>query len=126
MIKNIYNLGDAALYCDFGDTVNKETNLKVINYFNDIREKNITGIKNIAPSYNKLIIYFDLELTNYKKIKDTVENLDISNFEYSFFEISKNSTSSPGSINVNLVGSLVKTFLGELPIIFHPPGLSKV
>ena len=81
MIKNIYNLGDAALYCDFGDTVNKETNLKVINYFNDIREKNITGIKNIAPSYNKLIIYFDLELTNYKKIKDTVENLDISNFE---------------------------------------------
>ena len=81
MIKNIYNLGDAALYCDFGDTVNKETNLKVINYFNDIREKNITGIKNIAPSYNKLIIYFDLELTNYKKIKDTVENLDISTFE---------------------------------------------
>ena len=80
MIKNIYNLGDAALYCDFGDTVNKETNLKVINYFNDIREKNITGIKNIAPSYNKLIIYFDLELTNYKKIKDTVENLDISTF----------------------------------------------
>ena len=81
MIKNIYNLGDAALYCDFGDTVNKETNLKVINYFNDIREKNITGIKNIAPSYNKLIIYFDLELTNYKKIKDTIENLDISTFE---------------------------------------------
>ena len=81
MIKNIYNLGDAALYCDFGDTVNKETNLKVINYFNDIRKKNISGIKNIAPSYNKLIIYFDLELTNYKKIKDTVENLDISNFE---------------------------------------------
>ena len=48
MIKNIYNLGDAALYCDFGNTVNKETNLKVINYFNDIRKKNITGIKNIA------------------------------------------------------------------------------
>ena len=44
MIKNIYNLGDAALYCDFGDTVNKETNLKVINYFNDIRKKNITFI----------------------------------------------------------------------------------
>ena len=81
MIKNIYNLGDAALYCDFGERVDKDTNLKVINYFNDIREKKITGIKNIAPSYNKLIIYFDLELTNYKKIKDTVENLDISTFD---------------------------------------------
>ena len=53
MIKNIYNLGDAALYCDFGDTVNKETNLKVINYFNDIREKNIIGIKN--PLIDSLI-----------------------------------------------------------------------
>ena len=33
MIKNISNLGDAALYCDFGDEVNKETNLNVIKYF---------------------------------------------------------------------------------------------
>ena len=80
MIKNIYNLGDAALYCDFGETVNKETNLKVINYFKDLKKKNISGIKNIAPSYNKLIIYFDLEHTNYKKIKDTIQNLDISTF----------------------------------------------
>ena len=34
MIKNILNLGDAALYCDFGQDVNKETNLNVIKYFN--------------------------------------------------------------------------------------------
>ena len=27
-----------------------------------------------------LIIYFDLELTNYKKVRDTIENLDISTF----------------------------------------------
>ena len=33
MIKNISNLGDAALYCDFGKEVNKETNTKVINFF---------------------------------------------------------------------------------------------
>ena len=30
MIKNIVNLGDAAIYCDFGNEVDKETNLKVI------------------------------------------------------------------------------------------------
>ena len=29
MIKNISNLGDAALYCDFGTEVNKEVNNKV-------------------------------------------------------------------------------------------------
>ena len=55
MIKNISNLGDAALYCDFGTEVNKETNLKVINYFKDLKKKNISGIKNIAPSYLSLI-----------------------------------------------------------------------
>ena len=41
MIKNISNLGDAALYCDFGSEVNKETNSKVIRYFKSLREKNI-------------------------------------------------------------------------------------
>jgi hypothetical protein len=37
MIKNISNLGDAALYCDFGDEVNKEINSDVIKYFNSIK-----------------------------------------------------------------------------------------
>ena len=37
MIKNISNLGDAALYCDFGDEVNKEINSDVIKYFNTIK-----------------------------------------------------------------------------------------
>ena len=37
MIKNISNLGDAALYCDFGSDISKETNSLVINYFKNIR-----------------------------------------------------------------------------------------
>ena len=40
MIKNISNLGDAALYCDFGNEVNKEINSNVINYFNNLRDNN--------------------------------------------------------------------------------------
>ena len=59
MIKNISNLGDAALYCDFGSKVNKEINSKVIQCFKNIKEKNIEGITNITPSYNKLIISFN-------------------------------------------------------------------
>ena len=78
MIKNILNLGDAALYCDFGKEVNKETNSKVIKYFKDIKEKNIQGIINLTPSYNKLIISFDLKKTNFKEIKKIIENLDIN------------------------------------------------
>ena len=37
MIKNIVNLGDAAIYCDFGSEVNKEINSKVIRYFNTLK-----------------------------------------------------------------------------------------
>ena len=69
MIKNISNLGDAAIYCDFGTEVNKQINSKVIKYFNNIREKNIKGVNNLTPSYNKLIISYDLKVTNFKEIK---------------------------------------------------------
>ena len=77
MIKNILNLGDAALYCDFGTEVNKDINSKVIKLFETIREKNIEGINNLTPSYNKLIISFDLKITNFKKIKEIVKNIEI-------------------------------------------------
>ena len=76
MLKNISNLGDAALYCDFGIQVNKATNLEVIKYFNTIREKKIKGVNNLTPSYNKLIISFDLRVTNFSEIKNKIENLD--------------------------------------------------
>lgn len=79
MIKNILNLGDAGIYCDFGDDVNKDVNLKVINYFKTLKQKKIEGIINIAPSYNKLIISIDLNKTNYGKIVDIVKNIKIEN-----------------------------------------------
>jgi inhibitor of KinA len=81
MIKNISNLGDAALYCDFGQEVNKETNTKVIRYFKSIQKKNIIGVNNLTPSYNKLIVSFDLKKNNFKSLKKEIENLDILNSE---------------------------------------------
>ena len=81
MIKNILNLGDAAVYCDFGSEVNAAINYNVINYFNQITEltknEKIEGIINLTPSYNKLIISFDLSITNFKKIKGIIENLEV-------------------------------------------------
>ena len=81
MIKNISNLGDAALYCDFGNDVNKETNSEVIKYFQNIKNNNIIGINNLTPSYNKLIISFDLSITNFGKLKKIIENLSINKEE---------------------------------------------
>ena len=77
MIKNISNLGDSALYCDFGNEVNKSINLQVIKYFKTIKEKKIKGINNLTPSYNKLIISYDLRKTNYNEVKKYIENLEI-------------------------------------------------
>ncbi len=79
MIKNISNLGDAALYCDFGSEVNKEINSKVIRYFKSIQKENIDGVNNLTPSYNKLIISFDLRKKNFQTIKKLIENLNVTN-----------------------------------------------
>jgi KipI family sensor histidine kinase inhibitor len=78
MIKNISNLGDAALYCDFGTEVNKQINSEVIKYFNTIKENNIKGVNNLTPSYNKLIISYDLKVTNFREIKQEIEKLSKS------------------------------------------------
>ena len=78
MIKNIVNLGDAAIYCDFGSEVNKEINSKVIKYFKALKEKNLKGITNLSPSYNKLIISFDLNQTNYNELKYKILDLNLN------------------------------------------------
>ena len=44
MIKNISNLGDAAIYCDFGSEVNRQVNHEVIKYFNTLKNKKIKGV----------------------------------------------------------------------------------
>ena len=71
MIKNISNLGDAAVYCDFGSEVNETINTNVIDYFNHlsklVKDENIHGITNLTPSYNKLIVSFDLNFSMYRQ-----------------------------------------------------------
>ena len=75
MIKNITNLGDAAVYCDFGNEIDQETNLNVIKYFKNLKEVKVKGITNITPSYNKLIVSFDPSVTNYESIKNKIIDL---------------------------------------------------
>ena len=78
MIKNISNLGDAAVYCDFGVEVNKSVNSEVIKYFKALKKENIESINNLTPSYNKLIVSYDLRKTNFKEIKKLIENLNVN------------------------------------------------
>ena len=78
MIKNISNLGDAAVYCDFGAEVNKLVNSEVIKYFKALKKENVESINNLTPSYNKLIVSYDLRKTNFKEVKKLIENLNVN------------------------------------------------
>ena len=77
MIKNIVNLGDSAAYCDFGEEVSKDINLEVIKYFRTLKNKNLKGVTNLVPSYNKLIVTFNLSETNFLDIKNRILDLDV-------------------------------------------------
>ena len=78
MKKNISNLGDAAVYCDFGVEVNKSVNSEVIKYFKALKKENVESINNLTPSYNKLIVSYDLRKTNFKEVKKLIENLNVN------------------------------------------------
>ena len=81
MLKNILNLGDAALYCDFGDEINRKINSNVITYFKNLQKLDLKGVTNITPSYNKLIISYDLSIINFQSLKEKIINLDIKKTE---------------------------------------------
>ena len=82
MIKKISNIGDCGIACDFGEDVNKKVNSQVIKLFNYIMSKvlegSLSGVKNCTPSYNKLIISFDLKITNAKKIISFLNSINFS------------------------------------------------
>jgi len=81
MIKNILNLGDSALYCDFGNEINRETNSHVIKYFKSLQKLKLKGITNIIPSYNKLIISYDLSIINFQNLKEKIKDLKLKETE---------------------------------------------
>ncbi len=82
MLKKISNIGDCGITCDFGDEVNKKTNKEVIKLFNfiqtSVNNKKIKGILNYTPSYNKLIINFELGKIKSKEIIEFIKGSDYS------------------------------------------------
>jgi len=82
MFKKLNNIGDCGVVCDFGDEVNRSANTSVIKLFNHIKKEvsngNLKGVLNYTPSYNKLIISFDLEKTNSSKIITFLKSVDFS------------------------------------------------
>jgi len=87
MFKKLNNIGDCGIVCDFGEEVNREINTSVIKLFQHVKKEvlkgNLSGILNYTPSYNKLIINFDLEKINSSKIIDFLKSVDFSKLNLS-------------------------------------------
>ncbi len=87
MLKRLRNIGDCGIVCDFGDEVNREINTGVIKLFHHIKNEvslgNLNGILNYTPSYNKLIINFDLKKINSSKIIDFLKSVNFSTLKLS-------------------------------------------
>ena len=87
MFKRLNNIGDCGIVCDFGEEVNHEINGNVIKLFDHVKKEvlkgNLNGILNYTPSYNKLIINFDLEKINSSKIIDFLKSVNFSKLNLS-------------------------------------------
>ena len=87
MFKKLNNIGDCGIVCDFGDEVNREINSNVIKLFHYVKDEvfngNLKGILNYTPSYNKLIINFDLEKIGSSQIIDFLKSVDFSKLNLS-------------------------------------------
>ena len=87
MFKKLSNIGDCGIVCDFGNEVNRSININVIKLFHHVKKEflkgNLNGILNYTPSYNKLIINFDLEKINSSKIVDFLNSVDFSKLKLS-------------------------------------------
>jgi len=76
--------GDKAIVLEFGNKINKETNLLVRKMCFCISKKNIEGIEEIVPTYRSLIIYYDPQKIKYenliqrfKKIQNSINEITI-------------------------------------------------
>ena len=87
MFKKQNNIGDCGIVFDFGNEVNREINTGVIKLFHHVKKEvfqgNLKGILNYTPSYNKLIINFDLGKTNSSKIIDFLQSVDFTKLNFS-------------------------------------------
>ena len=87
MFKKLSNIGDCGVACDFGNEVNQKINTEVIKLFYYVRQQtlkqNLEGILNCTPSYNKLIINFDLKKTNATKILNFLKSIDFTKLNLS-------------------------------------------
>lgn len=68
--------GDCGLLVEFGDTIDPETNRRVLSLDSTLRANCPEGVKESVPTYRSLLIEYDPEKTTYVKLCSRVRNLE--------------------------------------------------
>ena len=81
MFKNINQISEQAYLLDFGSSINKKTNILVINFANHIlKDSNAIkylGISNCVPSYNKILIKLNPKKNNKKELLNNLKSIKL-------------------------------------------------
>jgi KipI family sensor histidine kinase inhibitor len=68
--------GDSAVIIKAGDEISEEINLTVRKLLARIENENIIGVIDFIPSYNELMICYDLSIISCRKLLDTLRTLE--------------------------------------------------
>lgn len=67
--------GDRALLVDFGNVIEEKTNRKVARLAGLLRERTLSGVRELMPAFSSLLVLYDPALTTYRVLKEEVEAL---------------------------------------------------
>jgi inhibitor of KinA len=82
MPATILPLGDNAITIAFGDTIDEDISQRALSFFNCLKQREITGVKDIIPTYASVTVVYDI-MAIHKYYKT------ISAFDYMHQEIRK-------------------------------------
>jgi len=68
--------GDSGLLIEFGDAIDLKTNCRVITFNDAILKANFRGIEELVPTYRSLLIRYDPQKINYRKLVDRIKDVE--------------------------------------------------
>lgn len=77
----MFPLGDSALTIDFGNSIDDQTNQKVLQLYHQIKDAHIPHLTDLVPAYSSLTVYYDVisvystEHSAFEAISELIENI---------------------------------------------------
>lgn len=56
----IFSCGDSAVTVDFGNVIDEDINVYVLQLFHHLTQKNIDGVKDVIPAYSSITVVYDV------------------------------------------------------------------